>query len=121
MKDRILAVLDEIHKSLYENALKNREERTFVAKTIEELKDNAKDKSGFTKAMWCGERECEEKIKETAGLTSRCIPFEQEEIDTKCVWCSKRQKKWFIRVKYIKIFYYCCYITYYWYGELYSK
>lgn len=93
LKDRILAVLDEIHKCLYEKALKNREERTFVAKTIEELKDNAENKSGFTKAMWCGERECEEKIKEVAGLTSRCIPFEQEEIDTKCVCCGKKAEK----------------------------
>ncbi len=93
LNDRILAVLDEIHKSLYEKTLKNREERTFVAKTIEELKYNAKNKSGFTKAIWCGERECEEKIKAVAGLTSRCIPFEQEEIDTKCACCGRKAEK----------------------------
>ncbi|WP_234118970.1 proline--tRNA ligase [Clostridium hydrogenum] len=92
LKDRILAVLDEIHNSLYEKALKNMEERTFVARTIDELKDNAENKSGFTKAMWCGERECEDKIKEVTGLTSRCIPFDQENIDSKCVCCGKKAK-----------------------------
>jgi len=93
LKDRLLEVLGEIHNSLYQKALKNREERTFVAKTMDELKDNAENKQGFTKAMWCGERECEDKIREVAGLTSRCIPFEQEIVDSKCVCCGKKAEK----------------------------
>lgn len=93
LKDRLVAVLDEIQNSLYQKALNNKEERTFIAKTMDELKDNAENKSGFTKAMWCGERECEDKIKEVAGLTSRCIPFDQENIDSKCVCCGKKAEK----------------------------
>ena len=66
---------------------------TFDAKDLAELKDIADNKPGFIKAMWCGDRECEDKLKETAGVTSRCIPFEQEELTDKCVCCGKPAKK----------------------------
>ncbi|MGL4337296.1 MAG: hypothetical protein ACRCST_10425 [Turicibacter sp.] len=59
---------------------------------MDELKYNADHKPGFTKAMWCGDQACEDKIKEETGFTSRCIPFEQEEITTTCVCCSKEAK-----------------------------
>ena len=43
--------------------------------------------------MWCGERECEDKLKEDAGITSRCMPLEQETISDVCVCCGKPAKK----------------------------
>ena len=49
-------------------------------------------KPGFIKAMWCGEIACEDKIKEVAGATSRCMPFEQEEKASTCVCCGKEAK-----------------------------
>ena len=57
-----------------------------------EIKNILANKPGFVKAMWCGDRECEDKLKEYAGITSRCIPFEQEHIDGKCVCCGKEAK-----------------------------
>ena len=49
---------------------------------------------GFTKkheiSQFC--MRCEEKLKEVAGVTSRCIPFEQEEIADTCVCCGKKAK-----------------------------
>jgi len=39
--------------------------------------------------MWCGDRACEEKLKEVAGVTSRCMPFAQETISDKCICCGK--------------------------------
>ena len=39
--------------------------------------------------MWCGEEECEDKVKELTGVGSRCIPFEQETLPDKCVCCGK--------------------------------
>ena len=54
--------------------------------------DIAKNKDGFIRAMWCGDRECEDKLKELTGVTSRCIPFDQEEISDKCVCCGKPAK-----------------------------
>ena len=45
------------------------------------------------KAMWCGEQACEDKIKEELSVTSRCMPFEQEELSDVCVCCGKPAKK----------------------------
>ena len=47
---------------------------------------------GFVKAMWCGDEACEDKIKELTGVGSRCIPFEQEHLDDKCICCGKPAK-----------------------------
>ena len=65
---------------------------TYDAHNLEEMTDIADNKPGFIRAMWCGDRECEDKLKEIAGVTSRCIPFEQETIDGKCVCCGKEAK-----------------------------
>ena len=43
--------------------------------------------------MWCGDRACEEKLKEVAGVTSRCIPFAQEHIGDCCPVCGKPADK----------------------------
>ena len=84
--------LDAVHAALYEKALKNRAERTYEAKTLDEMKKIAAEKSGFVKAMWCGDLDCELKIKEEAGMSSRCIPYEQEAISETCACCGKPAK-----------------------------
>ena len=43
--------------------------------------------------MWCGELDCEMKMKELGGMTSRCIPFEQEQLSDVCPICGKPAKK----------------------------
>ena len=43
--------------------------------------------------MWCGELDCEMKLKEVADVTSRCIPFGQKPIGDKCVCCGREAKK----------------------------
>ena len=85
--------LDAVHEAMYEKALKNMQEKTFEARTYEEFLDTAENKPGFIKAMWCGEKECEEKLKEvTGGVKSRCIPFEEEHLSDTCVCCGKPAK-----------------------------
>ncbi len=63
------------------------------ARTYDEFKDAVANKPGFVKAMWCGDLECEMKIKEDTTATSRCMPFEQEQISPVCVCCGKPAKK----------------------------
>lgn len=84
--------LEAVRAGLYEKALARREEMTYSAETLEELKDLAEHKPGFIKAMWCGDLACEEALKEEAGVTSRCIPFEQEQLADTCVCCGKPAK-----------------------------
>ena len=80
--------------SLYERALANRTARTYTATTYEELLSIAAEKSGYIRAMWCGELECELKLKEEADVSSRCIPFgDTERVSETCVCCGRPAKK----------------------------
>ncbi len=86
-------LMQDIHNSMYERALKNTMEKTFTATSYDEFIDIAKNHPGFIKAMWCGDTECEEKLKEaTGGVKSRCIPFEEEHLSDTCVCCGKPAK-----------------------------
>ncbi|EDS77018.1 prolyl-tRNA synthetase [Clostridium botulinum C str. Eklund] len=92
LETKIPELLDEIHNSMLEHARTHRDEHTYTAKTLDEFKEIADTKPGFIKAMWCGDTDCEEKLKEVAGVSSRCMPFEQEEITDKCICCGKEAK-----------------------------
>ena len=92
LEEKIPQLLQAVHDGLYERALKNRENRTYVATNMDEMIQLANEKSGFIKAMWCGDLECEVKLKEQAGVTSRCMPFEQEHLSDVCVCCGKPAK-----------------------------
>ena len=93
LETRIPELMEELAKNLYEQARQRRDERTYDAHSFDEMKELADTKPGFIRAMWCGDRACEEKIKEEAGLSSRCMPFAQEEIEETCVCCGKKAHK----------------------------
>ncbi len=93
VEEAVKKALQEVHDSMYEAALKNLQEKTFVATTHEEFLDIAATKPGFIKAMWCGDSACEDKLKdETGGVKSRCIPFVEEHLSDVCVCCGKPAK-----------------------------
>ena len=92
LETKIPELLDAVHDGLYQKAIDRRAAMTFTAKDYAELKDIADNKPGFIKAMWCGDRECEDRLKDELGITSRCIPFEQEHISDACVCCGKPAK-----------------------------
>lgn len=93
LETKIPELLQAVRDGLYNKALERRAAMTFDARDMAELKDIADNKPGFIRAMWCGDRECEDKLKEEAGVTSRCIPFEQENLSDTCVCCGKPAKK----------------------------
>ncbi|MEG1641141.1 MAG: proline--tRNA ligase [Ruthenibacterium sp.] len=88
----IPAQLDALGKNLYARAEENRAKRTFSATTMEEVLQLAAAENGYIKAMWCGDAACEEMMKEKAGISSRCIPFEQEQLSDVCPCCGKKAK-----------------------------
>lgn len=92
LETKIPALLEEIQNNLFEKAKKHREEKTTVAYNMDEFKSNLVENPGFIKAMWCGSEACENFIKEETAATSRCIPFEQEQISDKCVCCGEEAK-----------------------------
>ena len=92
LENEVGTILDTIQVDMLERARAHRDAHTYSATNYEEFLDILANKPGFVKAMWCGDVECENKIKEDAVATSRCMPFEQETLSDKCVCCGKPAK-----------------------------
>lgn len=88
----VASLLDTIQNDMYERALERREKLTFEAHNLDDVKKIMETQPGFVKAMWCGDEECELKMKEIKGTKSRCILEDAEKIDDKCVVCGKKAK-----------------------------
>ncbi|MCR5623649.1 MAG: proline--tRNA ligase, partial [Lachnospiraceae bacterium] len=92
LEEEVSRLLERMQEEMLERARKHRDEHTFSATNYDEFKDAVANKPGFIKAMWCGDEACELKIKEDTTATSRCMPFEQEQISDVCVCCGKPAK-----------------------------
>ncbi len=93
LETEVANLLDKIQVEMLERAREHREEHTYTATDYAEFLDILENKPGFVKAMWCGDRACEDKVKEDAAATSRCMPFEQEKLSDKCICCGKPASK----------------------------
>lgn len=89
--DTIKHLFETIHSEMYNAALKNLLNNITEVHSVEELKAVV-DKGGYAKMMWCGDEECENKIKELTTATSRCMPFDQVFFDETCPVCGKKAK-----------------------------
>ena len=90
--EKAQGILDNVHDALYEKALASREGRIYDVTDYDDFCKTIAEKPGFVRAMWCGDKECELKIKEDTQATSRCMPFEQAELSDKCVCCGRPAK-----------------------------
>lgn len=85
--------LEEVRAGMYAKALENQKAHTYSCTSMDEIKSVLEEKGdGFVQAMWCGEEDCEDKVKEETGVGSRCIPFNQKVLSDKCVCCGKPAK-----------------------------
>ncbi len=89
---RVNELLINIQNDMYKKALDRRNSMVYNADTYEEMTEIAKNKNGFIYTNWCGNVECENKIKDDLGLKSRCIPFEDNKPtgDEKCICCGNK-------------------------------
>lgn len=94
IKDDIIDIInntmDTMQKDMYKRALDRRDSMIYEAKTYEEFKTIAKTKNGFIKITWCGNVDCEDKIKEDTTLKSRCIIGDNT--NSICPVCGKKSK-----------------------------
>ena len=94
LETKIPQILETIQTEMFERAKAHRDEHIWDAHNYEEFKDIAENKPGFIRGMWCEDQACEDKIKEDLAVTSRCMPFnDQEEISDVCVCCGKKAHK----------------------------
>ena len=83
--NKVIQTLEDIQNNLYNKALKNMKEKTYDAKTLDEVKEIMENHPGFVNAHWCGKEECELKMKEIKGTKSRCIVETKDYEDEKCI------------------------------------
>ena len=93
LAESVKEMLDAMQHEMFERAKERLYSNIRDAKTYDEFKDLIANKPGFVRTMWCGDQACEMKIKEDTSATSRCMPFEQEQISDVCVCCGKPAKK----------------------------
>jgi prolyl-tRNA synthetase len=90
LADAVRTMLDEIQRALFDRALEFRKKNTVEPKDYGEFKSAVE--RGFALAYWCGDAECEAKIKEETKATMRCIPFEQSGEPGTCIFCGRASK-----------------------------
>ncbi|MBP8050664.1 MAG: proline--tRNA ligase, partial [Oscillospiraceae bacterium] len=85
--------LELVQKGMFEKAKQNLDNHIYEAHSLEEAKQLQAEHGGFIKTMWCGELECELKMKEEGGMSSRCMPLKQEHLGDTCPICGKPARK----------------------------
>lgn len=95
-------ILDSIHNNMFDKARKFLKENTteisdnnaFYSYFTPENKEKPEIHGGFAISPWCGDKDCETKIKDDLKVTIRCIPFDAKVNDgEKCICCSKDAKE----------------------------
>jgi prolyl-tRNA synthetase len=87
LEAQVAEALQSIQASLFERALAFRRAHTSDPGDYNELKSAVEN--GWAFSWWCGDAECETKVKEETKATTRCIPLEQEPAQGKCIVCGK--------------------------------
>ena len=90
-------MLEAMQKDLFDKAKAFRESHTFEVGSFEELKQRADD--GFLLAHWCESAECEARIKEETGVTTRNRPFDLKQEPGRCVLCQRPSPGWVVFAK----------------------
>lgn len=93
LEEQTALTLQMVHDGMYAKAKRNLEDHIYAAASLEEAKALQEANGGFIKTMWCGDEACEIKMKEVGGMSSRCIPFDQEKLGDVCPICGRPAKK----------------------------
>lgn len=88
IEDEIMRVLEDMQESLYQKALKHREERTITVDSYDEFKEKI-EQGYFIMAHWDGTPETEDRIKEETKATIRCIPLDGDTTPGVCILTGK--------------------------------
>ncbi len=94
LETAVKELLEKIQNDMFERAKTHRDAHIYDAHNYEDFTQIIQNKPGFIRGMWCGEQECEDKVKEDFAATARCMPFQdQEKISSVCVCCGKPAQK----------------------------
>ena len=88
----VMQQLEKMQEDMYNKADKLKKERTYKVTTLEEMEEIINNKPGFVHAHWCGDENCELRLKEIRGTKSRCIVESKEYEKETCIACGKKAK-----------------------------
>lgn len=92
IEEKVQKLLTDIQNNMFNICKERLAKKTQIANNLEEFERKINENQGYIKTMWCGDIECEDKIKELTGAHSRCMPFEEEHLSDTCVCCGKTAK-----------------------------
>lgn len=92
LESSLSEILDDIQNTLFTKALEFQKNKTFETESYEELKDIFAKENAFVYIDWCADENCEKKIQEETGATTRCIPFDSSPKGDVCTACGKPAK-----------------------------
>jgi prolyl-tRNA synthetase len=87
LEAQVAESLQSIQASIFERALAFRRAHTFDPKDYDELKQVVE--KGWAFSWWCGDAECESRVKDETKATTRCVPLDQEAGHGTCIVCGK--------------------------------
>jgi prolyl-tRNA synthetase len=95
LTDSVLSVLEEIQSNLLLRAKRQLEDNLVKTTDYTTLKDILRTKGGFILTGWCGDQECEVRIKEETAADIRLLPFQGQEMSKSsvCIYCKRPSKK----------------------------
>lgn len=94
IEEAVKTLLEDIQESLYQKAKQHLESNIREAQDLPTFAEILENQPGLIRADWCGERSCEELVKEETGATSRCMPFGEEVTEgSRCFCCGKPATK----------------------------
>ncbi|KON32848.1 MAG: proline--tRNA ligase [miscellaneous Crenarchaeota group-6 archaeon AD8-1] len=96
MEDTVAAItslLDDIQDNLFKKAKERLKEKTILVDNYSDFRDALKEKGGFIKAAWCGNSDCEKRIKVETGATIRLKPLTKELSSNNCICCNENSEE----------------------------
>ncbi len=99
--DHVVALLDDIQKTIYKKAINYRASHITEVNSYEEFKEVLENKGGFVSAHWDGTADTEAAIQEETKATIRCIPLDFKEEEGRCIYSGKPSK---MRVLFAKAY-----------------
>lgn len=89
LEDTVEDLLINIQESMYEKAVRFRDENTHYVETYDEFKEVLADQGGFIRSHWAGTSEDEAQIKEETKASIRCLPIDRPEGKGRCFFTGK--------------------------------
>ncbi|MDD3474671.1 MAG: proline--tRNA ligase [Candidatus Dojkabacteria bacterium] len=100
VNENVQKLLEDIQENLLSRSKDLLISNTYSVSDYKEFKDVISSKKGFVHAHWCGDPECEEKIKEETKATTRCQTEEGKKNTSKCIYCEKPGEEWVFGISY---------------------